>query len=120
MAEGALCRGAPRAEDEVSQRGRITSSTPHVCGGCRLPLVQPERVVAEGPSWRVYLRCPSCRWTAEALLDEEALKLFDEELDRGTQELIVAMHAVTEENMREYMSRFVSALHADAIVPADF
>jgi hypothetical protein len=104
----------------VSQRGRITGSAPHVCGGCRLPLVQPQRVVAEQSSWRVYLRCPSCRWTAEELLDEEALRLFDEELERGTQELIVAMHAVTESNMREYVSRFVSALNADAIVPGDF
>ncbi len=104
----------------MSQRGRITGPAPHVCGGCRLPLVQPQRVVAEQSSWRVYLRCPSCRWTAEARLDEEALKLFDEELERGTQELIVAMHEVTEKNMREYVSRFVSALHADAIVPGDF
>jgi hypothetical protein len=104
----------------VSQRGRITGPAPHVCRGCRLPLVQPERVVAERSSWRVYLRCPSCRWTAEELLDEETLKLFDEELERGTQELIVAMRQVTEVNMREYVERFVSALHADAIVPGDF
>jgi hypothetical protein len=104
----------------VSRRGRITGPSPHVCRGCRLPLVQPQRVVAERSSWRVYLRCPNCHWTAEELLDEEALKLFDEELERGTQELIVAMHHVTEVNMREYVSRFVSALHADAIEPADF
>lgn len=104
----------------MSQRGRITGPTPHVCRGCRLPLVQPQGVVAERSSWRVFLRCPSCGWTAEELLDEETLKLFDAELERGTQELIVAMHHVTEVNMREYVSRFVSALHADAIVPADF
>jgi hypothetical protein len=104
----------------VSQRGRVTGPAPHVCGGCRLPLVQPKRVVAERSSWRVYLRCPTCRWTSEARLDEEALKLFDEELERGTQELIDAMHQVAEVNMREYVSRFVSALQADAIVPADF
>jgi hypothetical protein len=103
-----------------SERDRITGPSPHVCGGCRLPLVQPERVVAERSSWRVYLRCPNCRWTAEELLDEEALKLFDEELERGTLELVVTMHQVTEENMREYVWRFVSALYAGAIGPADF
>jgi hypothetical protein len=85
-----------------------------------MPLVQPQRVVAERSSWRVYLRCPSCGWTAEELLDETALKRLDEELERGTQELIVAMRRVTDVNMREYVSRFVSALTADAIVPADF
>jgi hypothetical protein len=104
----------------VNQPGWITGPAPHVCRGCRLPLVQPQRVVAERSRWRVFLRCPSCGWTAEELLDEEALRLFDEELERGTQELIVAMHEVIQVNMREYVSRFVAALHADAIVPGDF
>ncbi len=104
----------------MSVRGRMTGPTPHVCRGCRLPLVQPQRVVAERTHWRVFLRCPSCGWTAEELLDENALKLLDEELERGTQELIVAMRRATDVNMREYVSRFVSALAADAIVPADF
>jgi hypothetical protein len=104
----------------VSQRGRITGPSPHVCRGCRLPLVQPERVVAERSSWRVYLRCPSCGWTAEELLDELALKRLNEELERGTQQLIAAMHRATDVNMREYVSRFSAAPAADAIVPADF
>jgi hypothetical protein len=104
----------------VSPRGPMAGSTPHVCRGCRLPLVQPQRVVAERSHWRVYLRCPSCGWTAEELLDEAALKRLDEELERGTQELIVAMRRATDLNMREYVSRFVAALAADAIVPADF
>lgn len=104
----------------MSRPGWMTGPAPHVCRGCRLPLVQPQRVVAERSSWRVYLRCPSCGWTAEELLDEEALRLFDEELERGTQELVVAMREVTDANMRAYVSLFVSALRADAIVPADF
>jgi hypothetical protein len=104
----------------VNAGSRTTGPTPHVCRGCHMPLVQPQRVVAERSSWRVYLRCPSCGWTAEELLDETALKRLDEELERGTQELIVAMRRVTDVNMREYVSRFVSALTADAIVPADF
>jgi hypothetical protein len=104
----------------VSQDHRTRASAPHVCRGCRLPLVQPQRVVAERSRWRVYLRCPSCGWTAEQLLDAEALRVFDEELERGTQELIVAMRHVTDVNMREYVERFVSALAADAIVPGDF
>jgi hypothetical protein len=103
----------------VSARGR-TEPMPHVCRGCTLPLVQPQRVVAERRSWRVYLRCPNCGWTAEELLDELALKKLDEELERGTQQLIVAMRHATDVNMREYVSRFVEALAADAIVPADF
>jgi hypothetical protein len=104
----------------VNTRGRTSEPTPHVCRGCTLPLVQPQRVVAERSSWRVYLRCPSCGWTAEELLDELALKRLDEELERGTQQLIVAMRRATDLNMREYVTRFAAALAADAIVPADF
>jgi hypothetical protein len=104
----------------VSLRGPTSKPTPHVCRGCTLPLVQPQRVVAERSSWRVFLRCPSCGWTAEELLDEVALKRLDEELERGTQELIVAMRHATDVNMREYVTRFAAALAADAIVPADF
>jgi hypothetical protein len=104
----------------VTPRGRTSAPTPHICRGCRLPLVQPQRVVAERSRWRVFLRCPSCDWTAEELLDELALKRLDEELERGTQQLIVAMRQATDLNMREYVARFTSALQADAIVPADF
>ncbi len=104
----------------MNQDHRTTGSAPHVCQGCRLPLVQPQRVVAERARWRVYLRCPSCGWTAEELMDELALKRLDEELERGTQELIVAMRHVTDVNMRDYVTRFATALAADAIVPADF
>jgi hypothetical protein len=104
----------------VNTRGRTREPMPHVCRGCTLPLVQAQRVVAERTSWRVYLRCPSCGWTAEELLDELALKRLDEELERGTQQLIAAMHRATDVNMREYVSRFATALAADAIVPADF
>jgi hypothetical protein len=98
----------------------MRTHTLHVCRGCGLPLVQPERVEAERLRWRVYLRCPSCDWTAEELLDDEALQRLDDELERGTEQLIVAMHEATERNMREYAARFVSALAADAILPADF
>jgi hypothetical protein len=104
----------------MNARGRTSEPTPHVCRGCTLPFVQPQRVVASGSRWRVYLRCPSCDWTAEELLDEPALKRLDQEMERGTQELIVAMRHVTDVNMREYVTRFAAALAADAIVPADF
>ena len=104
----------------MTPRNRMCQATPHVCQSCRLPLVQPLRVEAELSRWRVYLRCPNCGWTAEELLDDAALRRLDEELDRGTEELIVAMREIIDLNMREYTARFVSALAADAIVPADF
>jgi hypothetical protein len=104
----------------VSPARRMDALAPHVCCGCRLPLVQAERVEAVRLRWRVSLRCPNCGWTAEELLDDAALRRLDDEVERGTQELIVAMREATDHNMREYTDRFVCALAADAILPADF
>jgi hypothetical protein len=96
------------------------AATPHVCRACGLPLVQPQGVAAEGTGWRVSLRCPSCGWAADELLDEAALRRLDEELDRGTDQLINTMRLLTEQNMTEYAERFTAALDADAILPGDF
>jgi hypothetical protein len=74
------------------------------------PTTDSPGTVRRSPAWRA----------AEELLDEPALKRLDEEMERGTQELIVAMRHVTDVNMREYVTRFATALAADAIVPADF
>jgi hypothetical protein len=104
----------------MSPRSRAGTTALHVCGGCRLPLLQAVRVEAELQWWRVFLRCPSCWWTAEEVLDDVALQRLDEELDRGTEELIASMRRVTDINMREYVARFTAALAADAILPADF
>jgi hypothetical protein len=77
-------------------------------------------LVAEGAFWRVRLHCPSCDGMEEELFDEAALERLDEQLDRGTQELIAALARMTEANMREYADRFAAALAADAIMPGDF
>ncbi len=100
--------------------GLAAQDAPHVCRTCRLPLVQPEALTAEGPAWRVFLRCPSCRTTTEELLDAAALERLDDQLDNGTQQLIEALARMTELNMREYADRFAAALAADAITPGDF
>jgi hypothetical protein len=94
--------------------------TPHICGACALPLVQPEDCVPEGRNWRVLLRCPSCDFETEDVLDEETFGRLDEELDRGCEELALALRHLTHLNMTEYADRFAAALVADAILPEDF
>jgi hypothetical protein len=91
-----------------------------VCPACELPLVQPVRLVAEGAAWRVALRCPSCGWASEEMLDDVTLEHLDAELDRGTEQLMAALACLTEANMREYLERFATALASDAILPSDF
>jgi hypothetical protein len=82
--------------------------------------VQAHGLTTEDPGWRVLLRCPSCGWQSEEVLDAVALDRLDEELDRGTEQLMDALARLTEQNMREYLDRFATALASDAILPSDF
>jgi hypothetical protein len=93
---------------------------PHVCRACGLPLVQADSLVAEGQGWRVALRCPSCAWSAVEVFDAPTLERLDEEIERGMEELMAALARLTEDNMRDYLDRFATALASDAILPSDF
>jgi hypothetical protein len=93
---------------------------PHICRACGLPLVQADCLVAEGDRWRVALRCPSCGWSARELFDAPTMGRFDEEFERGTEELMATLAVVTTHNMHDYLDRFAAALASDAILPGDF
>jgi hypothetical protein len=68
----------------------------------------------------VWLRCPSCGWSGEVLLDQDQMNRLDEELDEGFARLAAALEWITRLNMQEYLGRFRAALAADAIAPEDF
>jgi hypothetical protein len=93
---------------------------PHVCVACDGTLVYPEFGLVEGTRWRVFIRCGSCGWAGERILDEKALEKFERELDDDYAELQRDLERLTRENMREYRDRFIAALRADAILPEDF
>lgn len=93
---------------------------PHICRACALPFVYPEFGLPVGRGWRVLLRCPSCGWSGEGTLDEEALEAFERELDEERGQIELDLERLTQRNMREYYDRFVAALAVDAIFPEDF
>jgi hypothetical protein len=66
------------------------------------------------------LRCPNCGCEREELLDQQAVDRLDEELDRGSRDLELALADMTRRNMREYAELFSCALAFDAILPEDF
>ncbi len=109
----------PRSRDTRAPRKRIRQA-PHLCRACGLPFVQADGLAAEDSAWRVVLRCPSCGWESEEVLDDVALERLDEELDRGMEQLMGALARLTESNMREYLDLFSAALASDAILPIDF
>jgi hypothetical protein len=96
------------------------SDAPHICAACARPFVYPELGLPVGRRWRVLLRCLSCGWCGERMLDEEALENFERELDDEREQIEVDLERLTQRNMREYHDRFVAALAADAILPEDF
>ena len=109
-------RVAPR-----TRGGATTADGLHVCPTCASHLVYPtDWAPAEPKSWSVQLRCPDCEWNGGGVYAQELVDRFDEELDRGTEELLGDLTLLTRANMEEQVDRFVAALNAGWIVPEDF
>ena len=93
----------------------------HCCAACDSILVQPVNWHEQGDGhWNVELRCPECEWFARDSYSQTDVDAYDEELDRGGQELIEDLRALTRANMEEEADRFAAALAADSILPEDF
>ena len=104
----------------VSRLARQYAHSPHACESCDRPFVYPEFGVAEGACWRVLVRCLSCGWSGERILDEEGLESFERELDDERAQLERDLQHLSEHNMREYCHLFIAALAANAVLPEDF
>ncbi|MBX5469588.1 MAG: hypothetical protein IRZ21_06790 [Thermoleophilaceae bacterium] len=93
----------------------------HICPDCGSRLVYPTEWEEAGhEAWHVWLRCPNCDWERDGVFRQHLLDEFDEELDRGMEELAADLARLTRANMAEEIDRFVAALEADAILPMDF
>ena len=92
-----------------------------VCGVCRSTLVYPADCEGHGRDhWYIELKCPDCGGCEWARFDVEMLDALDRELDRAKAEIEADLARLTRANMADYVTRFVSALEAGAIEPADF
>jgi hypothetical protein len=93
----------------------------HICPECASDLVYPVSWdQADRSRWEVSLRCPNCEWTVTDVFEEDAIQLFDETLDRGTEALVSDLRQLTRANMEEDVERFVVAMSAGHILPEDF
>lgn len=111
---------SPAAEEAIEQTAAPADGL-HVCLDCESKLVYPTDWEEEGPEkWYVDLHCPNCDWTGGGVFDQDILDEFDEELDRGMEELAADLGRLARSNMAEDVDRFISALKADAIHPMDF
>jgi hypothetical protein len=93
----------------------------HVCTECSSDLVYPvEWDEAGATHWEVTLRCPNCEWNGTGVFSQDVVERFDEELDRGTEQLVRDLKRMMHANMEDEIERFVHALEADHILPDDF
>lgn len=98
-----------------------TAGLLHICKRCDSKLVYPvDWAPADRNAWSVELRCPDCEWSASGVYAQEVVDRFDDELDRGTELLLGDLQLLTRANMEDQVERFITALHADWILPEDF
>jgi hypothetical protein len=93
----------------------------HICPACDSSLAYPTHwSEADHTRWEVTLRCPNCEWCETDVFDQEMVERFDEELDRGTDQLVDDLKRLVYANMEEQIERFSEALLNDHVLPEDF
>jgi hypothetical protein len=112
--------GIPKRTPTESRTAKSAEGM-HCCPSCSSILVQPVNWHEQGDGhWNVELRCPECEWWARDTFSQDEVDRYDEELDRGGQELIEDLRSLTRANMEEEANRFAMALASDSILPEDF
>jgi hypothetical protein len=121
---GASRSGAPDPSTFRPRRRTTThdrAKALHVCPSCDSELVYPfDWGPADRTRWRVDLCCPECEWIGGGVFSQELVDAFDEELDRGTEQLLDDLRLLARANMEDEVDRFVASLQANLIVPEDF
>ena len=109
-----------RATRVVTEEARCEEGM-HSCPKCSSTLVQPVNWFEQGDArWHVELRCPECEWWGRGSYSQPEVDRFDEELDRGGQELVEDLRSLTRANMEDEADRFAKALATNTVLPEDF
>jgi hypothetical protein len=105
----------------LTHTGTKSAEGMHACPTCSSTLVQPANWHEQGDGyWHVELRCPECEWWGRNSYSQSEVDGYDEELDRGGQELIEDLRSLTRANMEEEADLLAMALASDSILPEDF
>jgi hypothetical protein len=116
-----LTMGIPKRTTKTAPETIRSTEGMHVCPKCSSGFVQPVHWFEQGEGhWHVELRCPECEWWGRGSYSQPEVDRFDEELDRGGQEMIEDLRSLTRANMEDEASRFAQALASNSILPEDF
>jgi hypothetical protein len=70
--------------------------------------------------WELVLLCPNCEWTTTGIYSQAEVEELEDHLEEGLSEMLADLQRLAQANMSDEIDRFVSALHADVILPEDF
>jgi hypothetical protein len=113
--------GYSKRDTEIADQATRSAEGMHVCPTCASDLVQPAQWFEQGEGrWHVDLRCPECEWWGRGSFSQTEVDGFDEQLDRGAQELLEDLRSLTRSNMEDEADAFAQALACDVILPEDF
>lgn len=97
---------------------------PECCPLCDSHLVEPVYWAHRGSGrWVLDLRCPECEAEYAVTLDEEAVHAYNVLLFDAADDLATGVRRLEEEwsaDVEDEDRRFVEALRADRVLPADF
>ena len=116
-------RGLDASSFQAPARGEspVKTTELHVCDACGSDLVYPlDWEPTPNRRWAISLRCPDCETVAEGIYEQRVVDRFDEQLDRGTEQILDDLTLLTRANMEDQVERFVAALHAGHILAEDF
>ena len=108
---------------EVVRLGETSHGVPslHICPECNSELVQPiDWSEAPDGRWNLTLNCPNCEWYTEGLYSQNEVRELEDRLDEGLADMLRDLQRLAQANMADQVDRFVTALHADQVLPEDF
>src|SRR5579863_5886609 len=111
---GSTCRAVARSRLSGSSRRRYASST---SARSAAPISWCEDAESR---WQLTLECPNCSWLESGVYDRGEVERLEDTLDEGLCTMIADLHRLTQANMAEDIERFISAVHADQVLPEDF
>ena len=104
----------------VADPSALTTREMEVCVACGSRLVHPVSWEETPGGFAVLLRCPECLVHIHDEFSDAELDRYDTVLEQGGRVLIADLKMLARANMKDYVRRFSSALHAGHIQPDDF
>ena len=122
---GADAQGARKEPAVGSEERRVgceqRDDTVRRCPRCSSELIQLVRWMRVGDRrWELTMECPNCWWSGDAVCGAHQVAELERRMEEGVVKMLRDLRRLANAIAAEELDRFVSALHADLILPEDF